>query len=473
MNAAFDLLIHGGDVVAEGRVVPLDVAVAEGRIAALLRPGTAVPAARVFDATGLTVLPGVIDTHVHVRAPSYPERGTVLSETRAAAAGGVTTVLEMPIAKPCCATAEILAARREHFAAQAVVNFGLFGAPGAASPREVAAMAEAGAVAFKIFTTAAPPGRDDEFVGLSVPDEGEQRGALARVAATGRLLMVHAESEPLIAAAHQAIRACGGRDALAHGMARPPVAEAVAIAKFLTLARHTGARVHIAHVTSRAALDVVRAFRSIGTDVTAETCLHYLLFTEDDVARVGVDAKINPPIRTHHDRDALWEGIADGTLSVVSTDHAPFTRREKDAVNGDMLAAPPGSPGLEFLVPAMLDSVAAGRLTLPQAVRLLSTNGAARFGLAPERGEIRPAAVADFTIVDPVGETEVDASGLMTAARECAGLYAGRRFQGRVAATVVGGQVVYDGREVVGRPGGGAFVAPAGSSGQREVADIG
>ena len=473
MSAAFDLLVRGGDVVTGGAVVPLDVGVVDGRIAALLRPGTAVPALRTFDAAGLTVLPGAIDTHVHVRAPSYPERGTVRSETRAAAAGGVTTILEMPIAKPCCATAAVLEARRAHFAAHAVVNFGLFGAPSAASSAEVAAMAEAGAVAFKIFTTAAPPGRDDEFTGLSVPDEGAQRAALARVAPTGRLVMVHAESDPLLAVAQAAVRANGGRDALAHGMARPPVAEAVAIAKFLTLARDTGARVHIAHVTSRAALDVVRAFRAIGTDVTAETCLHYLLFTEDDVARAGVDAKINPPIRTDRDREALWEGIADGTISVVSTDHAPFARAEKDAAAGDMLAAPPGSPGLEFLVPTMLDAVAAGRLDLPFAARLLSTNGAERFGLAPDRGEIRPCAAADLTIVDLAAEAVVVPERLMTAARECAGLYAGHRFRGKVAATVVGGRIVYDGAEVTGEPGGGAFVRPAPAAHPQEALRVG
>lgn len=461
MKGSFDLLVRGGDVVVGDALEPVDIAVVGGRIAALIPRGSAVEAVRILEAAGKTVLPGVIDTHVHVRAPSYPERGTVLSETRAAAAGGVTTILEMPIAKPCCATAEILRARREHFAADAVVNFGLYGAPAAADPCELAAMVDEGAVAFKIFTTASPPGRDDEFAGLSAPDEGEQRAAIARVAATGRLLMVHAESEPLLQAAGSQVEASGARDAQAHGMARPAVAEAIAIAKFLTLAREVGARVHIAHVTSRLALDVVRAFKSVGTDVSAETCPHYLLFTEDDVAKAGVDAKINPPIRADADRAALWQGIADGTITIVTTDHAPFSRQEKDAAQGDMLAAPPGSPGLEFLVPTLLDAVAAGRLTLPAAARLLSTNSARRYGLHPERGEIRPCAVADLTLVDLAAETVVEPAQLLTAARECAGLYAGRRFRGRVAATVVGGRLVYDGSAVVGAPGGGAFVRPA------------
>ncbi len=469
MKGPFDLLVRGGDVVVGDALQALDIGVEGGRIVALLPRGSAVAAARVLEAAGKAVLPGVIDTHVHVRAPSYPERGTVLSETRAAAAGGVTTILEMPIAKPCCATAEILRTRRAHFAADAVVNFGLYGAPAAASAGELATMVDEGAVAFKIFTTAAPPGRDDEFVGLSVPDEGEQRAAIARVAATGLLLMVHAESEPLLQAAGRAVEASGARDAQAHGLARPPVAEAVAIAKFLTLARDVGARVHIAHVTNKLALDVVRAFQAIGTDVTAETCPHYLLFTEDDVARAGVDAKINPPIRGEADREALWQGIADGTITIVTTDHAPFSRQEKDAVQGDMLAAPPGSPGLEFLVPTLLDAVAAGRITLPAAARLLSTNGARRYGLHPERGEIRLCAAADLTLVDLAAETVVDPARLLTAARACAGLYAGRRFRGRVAATVVGGQLVYDGSAVTGAPGGGAFVRPTEVTREPEV----
>lgn len=143
-NAPFDLILTGGVVLLEGGLAERDVAVRDGRIAAIVKPGTASAATRILDIAGRHLLPGILDVHFHVRAPSYPERGTVLSETRAAAAGGVTTIFEMPISKPCCNSAEILSSRRDHFASDAIVNFALYGAPGAADREGVKAMVNGG-----------------------------------------------------------------------------------------------------------------------------------------------------------------------------------------------------------------------------------------------------------------------------------------------------------------------------------------
>ncbi len=462
-HASYDLLLRGGEVLLETGLARRDVAVAGGTIAALLEPGTG-SAAHTIDIGGRHVLPGVIDVHFHVRAPSYPERGTVLSETRAAAAGGVTTIFEMPISKPCCNSAAILEERRRHFASEAVVNFALYGAPGASDEAGTQAMLDAGAIAFKIFTTAAPPNRDDEFKGLALPEEMQQHETLQRVAKTGALTVIHAESEPMMAHFMERERASGRRDADAHLNSRPALVEAMAIAKILTLARGAGASIHIAHVTCRAALDVIRAFKAIGTDVSAETCPHYLLFTNDDVARVGAPAKINPPVRNADDRDALWDGIRDGTITMVTTDHAPFSKREKDAVQGDMLAAPPGSPGVEFLLPVMLDAAARGRLPLEEAVDLITRNGAKRFGVYPAKGVIRVGSDADLVVVDLTRETVVEPGRLFTAAREVAGLFAEQRFKGAVDTTIVGGEVVFHAGEVMGKPGHGRFVPGSGAA---------
>jgi allantoinase len=459
----YDLILTGGEVLLESGLARADVAVNGGSIAAILDPGTG-RASRTIDIVGKHLFPGVIDVHFHVRAPSYPERGTVLSETRAAAAGGVTTLFEMPISKPCCNSAAILEERRRHFATEAVVNFALFGAPGACDAQGTREMLDAGAIAFKIFTTAAPPKRDDEFRGLALPGEMEQYQTLQRVAETGALTVVHAESEPMMAHFMARERSSGRKDTDAHNNSRPAVVEAMAIAKILTLAREVGAPIHIAHVTCRAALDVVRAFRAIGTDVSAETCPHYLLFTNDDVARVGPPAKINPPVRTADDREALWDGIRDGTISIVTTDHAPFSKREKDAVSGDMLAAPPGSPGIEFLLPSMLDAAARGRLPLEDAVNLVTKNGAQRFGVYPTKGTIRVGSDADLVVVDLARDTVVEPSSLFTAARDVAGLFAGQRFKGAVDITIVGGKIVFEAGQVTGRPGGGRFVAGRGAT---------
>ncbi|MBM6581890.1 amidohydrolase family protein [Microvirga sp. BT689] len=456
--SSYDMILRGGDVLLPGGISSCDIAISGGRIAGILERNAEVSAGTVHDIRGQTVLPGIVDVHFHVRAPSYPERGTVGSETRAAAAGGVTTILEMPISKPCCNSVAVFDARRDHFEGEAQVNFGLYAAPGIASVDDLQAMARRGAVAFKVFTTAAPPRRDDEFAGLALPEEVDQYETLRRVAATGMLLVVHAESEPLMHHYMGAQQASGRTDAIAHEASRPDIVEAVAVAKILTMARKTGVRIHVAHVTSRAALDVIRAFKAIGTDVSAETCPHYLIFTNDDVARVGPDAKINPPIRSADDRAALWEGVADGTISIVTTDHAPFSRREKEAAKGNMLTAPPGSPGVEFLLPAMLDAASRGVLPLEKAIGLIAANGAKRFGLYPRKGEIAIGADADLAIVDLSAQTVVVPAALQTAARDCSGLYAGRRFAGAVTTTVVGGRVVYTGGQVIEGANAGRFV---------------
>jgi dihydroorotase (multifunctional complex type) len=459
MTAPLDLLIAGGDVLLPDGLHRVDLGLAGGRVAGIYAPGTAPDAADRVDAAGLTALPGIVDIHFHVRAPAYPERGTVQSETRAAAAGGVTTLFEMPISKPCCSTPGELARRRDHFADNAVVDFALYAAPGDLTETSRDAMTEIGCVAWKIFTTAPPPGRGDEFDGLAFPDEADQLRALQLLAATGLPVVVHAESAPLLAHFAEAAAALDPARAETHGASRPAICEAVAVARLLTMNMTAGAKLHIAHVTSAETVAVLRAFAGT-SDFTAETCPQYLFATEADVARAGVYAKVNPPIRGQADQDALWQAIADGVIDYVTTDHAPFALAEKRAAEGDFPAAPPGVPGIEFILPAMLDAVAAGRLSLKRAHDLVCANGARRYGLYPYKGALLPGSAADVALVDLAGETVLSPETMHSHAREVAHLFAGRRLRGRVRRTILRGDTVFlDGR-AVGRPGGGAFVTP-------------
>ena len=459
-NDVYDVVIRGGTVVTEDGVQLADVAVTSGRIAALLTPGTETAASEVIDASGLHVLPGAVDIHFHVRAPAYPERGTVSSETKAAAAGGVTTLFEMPISKPCCATPEVFRSRRDLFAEQAYVDFALYGAPGTLEPLNVAGMVEEGAIGFKIFMTEAPKGRDDEFIGLCLPQEGPLLEALHLVADSGLVTSVHAESSPLLKHFTDKLLKTGRNDPSTHGESRPPVVEALAIAKLLTLNQQAGASLHVAHVTSRLAVDTIRMFQEQGMNVTAETCPQYLLFTEAELAKFGSYAKINPPLRTMDDQEALWEALKDGTLSSVATDHSPFTVEEKEKARTDIWAAPPGAPGIEELVPGMLNAVANGRLSIQQAVALMSTNGAKRFGLYPRKGVIALGADADFAIVDLNSETVIRKEELYTQARLGDHLYDGMTFQGKIDRTILAGRTIFDGK-IIGQPGQGKFLPPS------------
>ncbi len=458
--SALDTVIAGGDVLLPGGLARVDLGIAGGRVAGIYSPGTAPDAAETIDADGMTVLPGIVDIHFHVRAPAYPERGTVQSETRAAAAGGVTTIFEMPISKPCCSTPEELARRRDHFVENAVVDFALYAAPGDLTERSRDKMVDLGCIAWKIFTTEAPPGRGDEFDGLAFPDEADQLRALRLVAPTGLPVVVHAESASLLNYFGEEARALDPADAATHNLSRPAICESVAVAKLLTMNMTAGAKLHIAHVTSAETVAVIRAMQG-SSGFTAETCPQYLFTTDADVARAGVYAKVNPPIRFQSDQDALWQAIADGVINYVTTDHAPFSKAEKQAAEGDFPGAPPGSPGIEIILPAMLDAVAGGRLTLKKAHDLICANGAMRYGLYPWKGALLPGSAADIALVDLDGETLISKNTLKTHAREVAQLYEGRRFRGRVCRTILAGHTVYNDGEVTGTPGTGRYVTPA------------
>lgn len=457
--STLDTLIAGGEVLLPDGVHRVDLGVSGGKVAGIYAPGTAPVAKQTIDAAGQTVLPGIVDIHFHVRAPAYPERGTVLSETRAAAAGGVTTLFEMPISKPCCSTPAELARRRDHFSENAVIDFALYAAPGDLSEATRDKMLDLGCIAFKIFTTPSPAGRADEFEGLAFPDEADQLRALRLLAGTGRPVVVHAESAALLGYFEDQAKSLDPADAATHGKSRPAICESVAVAKLLAMNITAQAKLHIAHVTSAETVQVLRGFQGT-SDFTAETCPQYLFTTEKDVARAGIYAKVNPPIRHQADQDALWQAIADGIINYVTTDHAPFAKAEKQAAEGNFPAAPPGVPGIEFILPAMLDAVAHGRLTLKQAHDLICANGSKLYGLYPAKGALLPGSNADVTIVDLTAETVISSKTLHTHARDVAHLFEGRRLRGKVVQTLLAGETVFLDGKVTGPQGGGRYVTP-------------
>jgi allantoinase len=455
-----DLAILNGTVVGDGRSCRADVGVEAGQIAMVASPAALPAAAQTLDAEGLLVLPGAIDAHFHCRAPAHPQRGDFATETRAAAAGGVTTVLEMPISKPACSTAEVLRARRALGEANAYVNFALFGAPGTLRREDVLGMAEEGAIAFKIFMHAAPAGREDEFYGLCLPEDGGLYAGLALVKETGLRCTVHAESNDLLSHFTRQLSASGRHDPKAHGDSRPPVVEALAIGRLSVICQALQMPIHIAHLSSALGLDVLRRAQAAGAPMSAETCIHYLLFDEEDMLRGGPYAKINPPLRPASDVQAMWQGILSGNIGAVVTDHSPFRPEEKDAGAESIWKAPSGCPGVEMLVPVMLDAGLRGRLGLAQSVELITAAPARLFGLYPRKGQIAAGADADITLYDPRPEVTVDARQWFTRAKDCDRLYSGRSIQGRVATTIVNGRVVFANGQITGQPGDGKFVRP-------------
>ncbi|HSR25128.1 MAG TPA: dihydroorotase family protein [Candidatus Eisenbacteria bacterium] len=453
-----DLVVRGGTVRTPGGLREADVAVAGERIAAV-EPGVA-PGRDEVDARGLLVLPGGIDAHVHSRDPGFPEKEDFASLTAAAAAGGITTVADMPNTVPAVESAAVLLEKAELASGRALVDFALWGLLGARSTVEdVEGLLDAGAVGLKAYLGYAirrvdrqviyTPDLDD--AGLEAPAD---YGAVARLAPDlvrrGAPLAAHCEDPSVLRAFRRPLRAYG--DLLA---ARPALAEAVAIAALGVISQRTGLEVQIVHLSSALGLAAARDAGRAGARLVLETCPQYLWLADEDAARLGPAAKMLPPIRTAADRAALREALAAGRIARVATDHAPHADREK--LGASLEEAPPGSSGVETLYLSCLE-LARGQGDVASAARWVAEEPARTLGLGPRKGAIRPGADADLVLVDPRGETVVRAEGMHSRQRH--GAMEGQRFGFAVRAVYARGELVArDGRPVA-RPGRGRLVRP-------------
>lgn len=447
----FDTRILNGILVSDGVSWPADIGIVDEAIVEVGSPGALAPATDDIDASGLLVIPGAVDAHFHCRAPSHPERADFGSETRAAAASGVTTVFEMPVSNPPCSTPEVLEARRQLIETDSYIDVALFAGAAVKGLQHAQALAEAGAIGFKLFTHAPSADRAEEFEGLWASSEETIYHALAAIGPTGLPCTVHAENQALLGAFNT--------EATGKGIsARPAIIEALAISIVGMLARDLGTRVHIAHLTSRLALDAFRGARASGARITAETCPHYLVLDDRAIDRWGGFVKVAPPLRTADDIAALWDALNEGLLTIVASDHAPFLPEEKSAP--DYNSAPQGIPSIEALVPVMIDAGITGRLPIEQAVGLMTAEPAKLFGLFPHKGAVAPGSDADIVLIDPQETRTLSSDSFMSRSARSAVAYDGLRLRGRVTRTILRGRTVSLNGAVIGQPRG-RFVQPA------------
>lgn len=454
-----DLLVTGGTLATSERVFPASIAVRQGRIAGILQPGDRPMASAEIDARGLHILPGVIDTHVHTRDPGVPEREDFLSGTMAAAAGGITTLIEMPISKLPVHSADTLTRRAATVQPRALIDFAFYGGAGQENLDTIVEQADAGVVGFKTFLQGPPPARCDEFVGLWATDQAALRDVMAAVARTGLPHCFHCENAPMIEALQARLVAAGRVVGIAHAESRPAIVEDTSVAMILALADEAGGRVHVVHLSSPRAAGLIKAARARGLPVTAETCPQYLFLTAEALTTFGPFAKCNPAFRSPDDVEALWPYLSDGTIDVVGSDHSPFLLEEKERGWTNIFEAPPGLTGLEVMVPLMLDACAAGRLELQRVAWLLSSRAARLFDL-PAKGDIAPGFDADLTLVDLAAAWTFDAARSFSRAPHNMRAYDGRRLRGRVVSTIVRGVRVYHEGEITAAPGYGRWVRP-------------
>ena len=310
------------------------------------------PARETLDATGLHVLPGAIDVHVHFRDPGYPHKEDFASGTAAAAFGGVTTVFDMPNTIPPTGTPEILAAKHKIAAEKAHVDFGLYGLLGEDTIEHVPELIEGGVIGFKLYM-------GNTFGKIPSPSTGAMLEAFEVVAPTGKRISLHAETNSIMERRETRLREAGRTDPLAHIASRPAVVAVEAVSRAAILAEWTGARIHILHISSAEELRPLREAKARGVDITGETCPQYLLLSTDDYARFGGVIRVNPPVREARNQEPLWAALADGTIDMIATDHAPHSPEEK--TRNDIWTVDCGFPGVETQMPLMLTEVNAGR----------------------------------------------------------------------------------------------------------------
>ncbi|MCU1537598.1 MAG: allantoinase [Humibacillus sp.] len=419
-----DLVVRARRAVVDGQEVPAAVGIRGGRIVSVERVDAVVEAAEVVVlADDEVLLPGLVDTHVHVNEPGRTEWEGFASATRAAAAGGVTTVIDMPL-NSIPATTNVAALQTKRAAAidQAQVDVGFWGGAVPDNVDDLAPLHDDGVFGFKCFLL---PSGVDEFPHL---DPSELELAMRETARLDALLIVHAEDEHVIdeaAAPH-------GPTYDAFLRSRPRAAEDRAIARVIELARATGARVHVLHLSSADALPMIREARAAGVAVTAETCPHYLTFAADEIPDGATEFKCCPPIREPGNRDRLWAGLADGSIDIVVTDHSPCTLELKAADTGDFGQAWGGIAGLQLGLSAVWTGARPRGHTLADVVQWMATGPAALAGL-PMKGSIAVGCDADLSAFAPDETFVVDPVALHH--KNPVTAYAGRSLTGVVRRT--------------------------------------
>lgn len=447
----FDLGIEGATVVTARERRRANVYVSGGRIAAVSDGRE--PAREVVDAGGLLLLPGMVDTHVHLMDPAETEREDFPTGTAAAARAGVTTIVEHthagPVRRP-----EDLVEKREYLRDRSRVDFGLAAHAWPDMLEQVEPLWREGVTFFKAFTctTHGVPGLDDVRL----------RDLFERVAALGATCLVHSEDETLTAEAERALRAAGRDDGGVIPEWRSREAELTALERVTGIARETGARVVLAHVSHREALDVVARERDLGARVLAECCPQYLTLLEDEVREHGALRKFTPPARarTQDDLRAMWTALVDGTIHHVSTDHAPSTRAQK--ASGSIWEAPFGLPGLDTTLPVLLDGAALGLLSYERVAEAYAEAPARAYGLFPRKGGVAVGSDADLVLVDPTEHWTVRDDDVISKAGWSP--LAGRRLTGRAIGTYLRGTLVASGDEAVAEPGVGEYLPGAGTA---------
>lgn len=453
--AQYKTRVSGGLVMVRGELVRTDVLIDGDRIVALVEPANPAEAENVIDATDRWVLPGIIDTHAHTREPGYTHKEDFLTASQAAAAGGITTMIDMPNVEPPTDTVARYEEKRELANAKSIVDWGHWVA--GTDVGEITKLAEAGATGYKIFQVSGAYPHDPR---LAVNDEGKLVERFRAIADAGLPCLVHPFNQSLFERLSEEAFS-EGKPSNWDTFSEVYTTDAIwhtAVNTLVNLQALTGVRLQVVHTHSKGSLDLLRAAKERGQRVTASVDPKYYHLTREDLETLRGRACPGGYITEDPERmQAIWSALEDGTIDMIDSDHAPHTLEEIDVLEHDAWNAAMGSPQYDWQYSITLSDVHAGKLSLRRAVELLSEAPARLLGIWPRKGVLLPGADADLVVVDPTERRTLTDEGLYTKVGWTP--YLGREITGVVKLTMLRGTVIARDREVVGTPGFGRYIA--------------
>ena len=442
-----DTLITGGKVVGSSGIQEANVAILDGKVHSLVSPGIQIETSKTVDASGRYLLPGCVDCHVHTRDPGQTHKEDFGTLTKAAAVGGVTTIMCQPNTTPMINNLQVFAQVMEDWPRKAMIDFAIQPLAEPENIGEYKGLLDAGAISLEFLgpTSTGP-------MMMEMMQTVHENGGLSS-------LSVGAVDASYSQMVRQRSQEAGQKDMSAWLKAWPEVSEPIGVSRALLLTEGTPYRFHLHMITTRRALEIIRQAKETRSDkIHVETSANYLLRTEEDHHKLGHFSCILPRFKSADDNEAAWEALLDGTIDMVSTDHSPHARDEKEAGKEDIWKTPTGIPLIELSLPLMLSQVNAGRLGLPRLVSLMAETPAREYGIFPQKGTIQVGADADIVMVDMERETAVDDSKLVTAPKYSA--FHGFQLKSMPVATMVRGEIVAEEGSIVAPSPQGKVVKP-------------
>lgn len=445
-------IIKHGNLVLEEQTMQADLVIEHGIITGITLDAQADGDCTVIDAAGKMVLPGMIDTHSHVTDPGpYDYREDWRCASRSAAAGGITTIADMPLPSIAVLNKDRVAEKLQVVENSSVVDFALWGGVTPLNIDKLEEMNEAGCIGYKGFMCFATK----EYPQIT---DGYLVEGLKRTKEFGGLIAVHAENAEVADMGCKRFSAEGCTDEARFDDARPWWVEYEAIQRATLFAKVLDAKLMVCHMTITQGAEYLKDLKSKGARIYVETCPHYLLFDHDILREKKAFAKCTPPFRSRENVDALWAYVADGTIDVLGTDHGPFTDEEKGQ-EGDFWKEYCGFGCNDAVMAAMItEGVHKRGLSWNRLASLTSGNAARMFGIYPQKGSLMPGADADLQIIDPNQEWVYDGLKSFSKTKSSKGVYQGMKFTGKVTSTLVRGELVYDGQNILVPDGYGKLV---------------